>query len=451
MRTPSLRLLALLALAAAFPGPEAGAQEGPVDLPTLLAAAEANNPGIRAARKRAEAAGARISPAGALPDPVLGVGIMNLPVTDPGLGGDMMTMARLQISERFPFPGKRGLRQREAELRAEAAEWEVERVRREVVADVKEAYYRLYFIDRALEVTRRNQDLVADFARLTSTGYRVGRAEQSDVLRAQVERTRLQDQLVDLRQERVAATARLNALLGRRTDHPVPDAVLPDDVRTAAVQRGERDLGFASNALSGIVDRSGAAGEPDALDVAELQERALEHNPMVHAHVRRVSAQERAVSLAGKATLPDFDVSVGYSHRAGFGDFVDLMVSMPLPIFSGRKQDQRVREEEAVLGNHRAQHHAMVDDLNEEIAALVSELDRIRDRLVLLNEGTLPQSRASLAAATASYRVGRVDFPTLLDSQVTLYRQELDEHRLLTDFATNLARLERAVGTEVLR
>ncbi len=449
MRTPPLWLLTLLALSVAFTGLEA--QESGADLPTLLAEAEANNPEISAARERAEAAQARISPAGALPDPVLGVGVMNFPVTDPSLGRDMMTMTRLQISERFPFPGKLGLREREAELRAEAARWEVERMRREVVADVKEAYYRLYFIDRALDVTRRNENLLADFARLTSTSYGVGRAEQPDVLRAQVERTRLQEQLVSLREQRTAATARLNALLARPTDHPPPDTELPQAVRSAATEHGDRDVTFASNALAGLVDGSGADNEPDAFDVAELQQLALEHNPMILAHVRRVSAQERAVSLAGKATLPDFDVSVGYSHRPQFGDFVDLMVSVPLPIFAGRKQDQEVREEEAVLGDHRAQHHAMVNELNEKIAALVSELDRTRDQLVLLDEGTLPQARASLAAATASYRVGNVDFLTLLDSQVTLYRQELDEHRLLADFATNLARLERAVGTEVLR
>jgi outer membrane protein TolC len=185
--------------------------------------------------------------------------------------------------------------------------------------------------------------------------------------------------------------------------------------------------------------------------VAELQRLAFNHSPMIQAHVRRVEAQARALALAEKAELPDLSVTAGYSRRAGFGDFFDVMVSAPVPIFSGRKQNQGVFEHAAMLAEHEARHDAMVDELNGEIASLAAEAARARDQLVLLNDGILPQARTGLASATASYQVGRVDFLTLLDAQVTLYRHELNYHRLLADFAANLAALERAVGTEVLR
>jgi outer membrane protein TolC len=164
-----------------------------------------------------------------------------------------------------------------------------------------------------------------------------------------------------------------------------------------------------------------------------------------------VAAQERALSLAEKAKLPDVSVSLAYSRRADFGDFANVMVSAPLPVFSGRKQDQAVVEEAAVLADHRARHQVMVDQVDAEIASLAAGLRRARDQLVLLNDGILPQARTSLSSATASYQVGRVDFLTLLDAQVTLYRHELDYHRLLFDFAADLAALERAVGTGVTR
>lgn len=431
------------------------AQEPPHDLAGLVAEAERNNPKIQAAEKSAEAAGARISQAGALPDPRLGIGVMNFPVTDPSLGRDMMTMTRVQLSESFPWPGKLGLREAVARRRAEAARWEVERVRQEVTAEVKATYFRVYFLDRALDVTGRNETLVTDFAELTSTQYGVGSGAQPDVLKAQVERTRLADQTVALRERRTSAVARLNALLGRPSDAPLPETKLPDDVRLAAVEEGAEEVRFAATSLTDVVPEAGADGAADPGQslprVAELQRLALEHNPAIQAHVRRVGAQEEAVALAGKAKLPDFDVSVGYSRRPEFGDFVDFMVSVPLPVFSGRKQDQGVVEHEAVLAEHEARHHAMVDDLNAEIESLVAGLRRAREQLVLLDDGILPQARTSLASATASYRVGKVDFLTLLDAQVTLYRHELDYHRLLSDFAADLAKLERAVGTEVLQ
>jgi outer membrane protein TolC len=127
------------------------------------------------------------------------------------------------------------------------------------------------------------------------------------------------------------------------------------------------------------------------------------------------------------------------------------MVSAPVPLFAGRKQNQAAIEAESLVGERRFGLRDAIDTLHGEIASLVSALRRTRDQLTLLNDGILPQARTGLSSATASYQVAGVDFLTLLDAQVTLFRHELDYHRLLSDFATNLAALERAVGTEVLR
>ncbi len=291
--------------------------------------------------------------------------------------------------------------------------------------------------------------LVSDFAELTSTRYAVGGGTQPDVLRAQVERTRLTDQIVALEERRVSELARLNALLGRDTDTPLPATEVPAQVLAAALTKEEVGAVFASDALRDVIASEQADGTLPSAD--QLQELALARNPMIRAHERRVEAEERALALARKATLPDLGLTAGYSHRAGLGDFFNVMITAPIPIFAGRKQSQRVVEQTAVLEDHRTRHHAMVDELKAEIASLAAALRRTRDQLLLLGDGILPQARAGLSSSTAAYRVGRVDFLTLLDAQVTLYRHELDYHRLLTDFAENLAALERAVGTEVLR
>jgi outer membrane protein TolC len=446
MRIETIGAVALLCAAAA-PASVAAQDDPPAALAALVAEAEANNPEILAARRSAEAAAARVPQAGAPPDPTVGVGVMNLPAANPSLSADRMTMASVGLAATIPFPGKLGLREEIARLDAEAAEWEAERVRQRVVADVKAAYYELYFLDRALGVTERNEALLADLAKLTSARYGVGQGAQPDILKAQVERTGLEDRLVELRERRASAVARLNALLGRSSGAPVPETHLPEEVRTAAAaQPASSAPTFAymapeTNAPTTVIGRS----------VGELQRLALEHNPMIQAHVRRVRAQTHAVALAGKAKLPDLQLSAGYGFRADAGDFVNLMVSVPVPIFAGRKQDRQVDEAAATLAEHEARHHAMVNELNAEITRLAAEIERARGQIVLLRDGILPQARASLASATSAYRVGSVDFLTLLDAQVKLYRHELDHHRLLADFATNVAALERAVGTEVLR
>jgi len=441
--------LARAALIAVLTLANAASLQAQQALDALLAQADSANPRIAAARRTAEAARARVPQAGALPDPMLGVGFMNVPVTNPGLGNDMMTMVQLRLGAELPWPGKLGRSEEVARLRAEAAEWEVERERQDVRAEVETAYYQIYFVDRALEVTARNERLLADFAGLTSARYAVGTSAQPEALRAQVERASLADQLIGLRERRESATARLNALLSRSSDSTLGPTALPEVVRVAALEADGSGSRFASVALADVISASDPGG--GIPPVPELQALALEHNPMIQAHVRRVAAQRSAVALAETATLPDFQISAGYSRRSGYGDFFDLMVSAPIPIFAGRKQRQGVVEEAAMLAEHEARHEAMVDEVNGEIVAFVAQLSRAREQLLVLDEGILPQARTGLASATASYQVGRVDFLTLLDTQVTLYRHELDYHRLLSDFATTLAALERAVGTEVIR
>ncbi len=428
---------------------DVGAQQA--SLSEFLTEAEDNNPKLVAARSAAEAAAARVPQAGALPDPALGLGVMNVPVASPSLGRDRMTMTTVQLGGRLPWPGKLALAENAARLGAEAAEWEVERVRQRVRSEVKSAYYRVYFLDRALEVTGRNERLVADFAGLTSAQYAVGTGAQPDVLKAQVERTRLQDQVVALRERRTSAVARLNALATRATDAAIPAAELPASIRAAAVAGDTSSVRFAAASLADVIPEAGTGVVPGIPTVAELQRLAAEHNPALRAHALRVAAQERRLMLARKATLPDVSLSLGYSRRADFGDLFNVVISVPVPVFAGRKQGQAVIEQTARLAERRATYDARLNELEAEIAALAAELRRARDQLVLLDQGILPQARTSLASATASYRVGRVDFLTLLDAQVTLYQKELDYHRLLADFATNLAALERAVGTEVLK
>lgn len=429
--------------------PVAG-QETP--LTALLAEADRANPTIAGARSAAEAAAARVPQAGALPDPTLGLALMNVPVASPGLGNAEMTMAQVRVGAGLPWPGKLGLAERAARFQAEAAAWEVERARWDVRTRVEKTYYEIYFLDRAIEVTTKTETLLANLASLSTARYGLGAAVQADVLQAEAERIRVLDQLVALEQARESAAARLNALLARSSGERVATATLPERVQSAALAPAPDDLRFAATALGDMIPGVGAAvdtrgGMPP---VADIQQMALATNPDLQVHTRRVEAQRSELALATRARLPDFDVSAGYSSRSGFGDFFDVMVSAPIPIFSGRKQSQAIVEQNALLAEHEARHHALVYELESETASLYAELQRIRRQLVLLTEGILPQVRSGVHAASASYRVGRVDFAMLLDAQGDLYRHELDYHRLLADFAMKVADLERTVGAEVL-
>ena len=437
---------AFLLLVAAAP---LRSQESTLD--ALLVEADARSPRIVAARSAAAAAEARVSQAGALPDPMLGAGWMNVPIRSPGLGTEMMTMAQVRVDAGLPWPGKLSLAEEGAALRSRAAGWALESVRREVRADVQSLYFDLYFLDRAVEIIDRNTPVLADLAAATSARYAIGGAAQADVLDAEVEHTRLLQERAAVLEQRGSTMAKLLAVVGWAAGDEVDLSVvqLPRRMRQAALS-GIPSTGFASPLLTAELPTE-APGESSVPSVSALQRRATGSNPAVQEHLLEVQAQESAVALAVRGRLPDFSVSAGYSYRRGFGDLFDVMVSAPLPIFAGRKQTQAVVEQRAMLEESEARHHAMLAELEAEIATRHAEVLRIREHLRLLALGILPQARASFSAQLAGYRAGEATLDTVLASQAELYRHELEYHRLLSDFARGVVALERMVGTEVVR
>lgn len=443
--TVTAALAAVLAGPASLAGQEPPAPDS-LDLAALVAEAREANPEIRAAAERVAAARARFEAAGVPPDPRLGVGLVNALVSDPLSSEDEMTMRMVQVGQVFPFPGKLGLERDAARWGLAEAEAERDRVEREVVADVQKAYFDLYFLDRALEIVDRNRVILADFTAISRTRYEVGTGIQQDVLRAQVEETRLGEELLALAERRAAAAAAINALLDRPADTPPGEPALPERVERTAIPEIGTPVRFTAAAMSVAVEV-----DSPIPDLAALERLAVKHSPELRASAARIAREHVESDLVGRAALPDFDFSVGYGQRGGREDMVTAMVSVPVPIFKGRKQDRLTAAQEAEARDTEAAHRAIVNDVNARLVTLRAALVRARERIALLREGVLPQARAALESAVAGYPVARVDFLTLLDSQVTLFRHELDYFRLLADFAGDLAELERIVGTEVVR
>jgi cobalt-zinc-cadmium efflux system outer membrane protein len=428
---------------AAGPDAPAAVDKAEEELAALVAHAMTVHPAIRAAQDRVEASRAAISPAGALPDPMLGVGITNLPVADPGFEGPM-TMAMVGVGQLFPYPGKLDLRRRVAEAELAASNARLDAARWAVEQEVKNAYYELAYLDQALGVVRNNETLLTNFIRVTEARYGVGTGGQQDILKARVESARLAEEAVMLSEQRRAALARLNAALDRSSDTPVEQPRVPTRVARAAVAENPSEIRFASATL-------GARALNSPLpSLTEMQETAVRESPMLRAHQAMIAAQAAQLDLLGKAHLPDFNVSLQYG-QSGEGGLVSAMVSVPVPLRKARVQDAQVKEAQAQLSALQAEHHAKANELRAEVAAAYAALEKDRAQLGLFAKSIIPQGRASLESATAGFQVGRNDFLTLLDNQTTLYNYETAYFRSLTGFAQGLAELERTVGKEILR
>jgi outer membrane protein, heavy metal efflux system len=218
---------------------------------------------------------------------------------------------------------------------------------------------------------------------------------------------------------------------------------VPERVARAAVADSAHRVRFVSDALGA------RAADSPLPPLAELQEMAVRESPALREQEATIAAQAARVELAGREYLPDLDLSLQYGQRLGRPDMVTAMVSVPLPLQKGRKQDQAVAEARSERAALEAEYDARRNAIRADVARLYSELERQRAQLALYVKAIIPQGRATLASATAGYQTGGTGFPGVLESRATLFTYEIEYVRALSDFATTLAELERVVGKEV--
>ena len=144
-------------------------------LSTLIAEAMGSNPEIQAALREREAAQQRISPAEALDDPVLEAGVINAPLASSTFNREDMTMKMIGLSQRFPFPGKRGLRKDVAARDAESIEYGYQETVNRVVRDIKVAYFDLGLTLEMTRLVEKNKLILEELLHIAEDHYAVGR------------------------------------------------------------------------------------------------------------------------------------------------------------------------------------------------------------------------------------------------------------------------------------
>jgi len=434
--------VALLCMAGRHP---LAAQAEPADTLTLdafLIEALAANPRVVAATHRARATRSDALARGALPDPRLMVGVMNVPVAAPGFG-DMMTMKQVGIAQQIPFPGKLGLARRAAEQLATAGAAAARGARVEVTRAATEHWASLGSIDAQLEILRRRRDLLATIRDVIESGYGNGTVGQDAVWRSRVELSRIALDATALMQRRESEVAALNALRDRPADMAIGPIAMPPAMLHAAL--ADRDtLQFAGDSL-------GAALLDTTLpSVATLLEWAAESSPVIAAHLARIASQSARVDLAGKASQPDLDVSLQYDQRDNRSDFISVSVAIPLAIRAGRVQDRRAESESLELDARHAEHAQMLDDFAARLTADRAAAVAARTKLAILDRVILPEGRAALDASRAGLAAGRTSFVAVLDAEDALFRDETMHAESLADFIIAIANIEAVVGREIL-
>ncbi len=388
----------------------------------LIDEALQNNPDYLSAKKQSQSAQAQIPQAGALPDPKLGFALMNLPVNSFDFDQEPMTGKKIALMQMFPFPGKLGLKEDMAEYQAQVVAQQVEELKNSLIKNVKSVYFNLFFIDESIEIVEKNKTLLKQFVSVAETKYSVGKGLQQDVLKAQVELTKLTDKLISLAQKRNTLVFQLNKLLNREIDSPV----------------GKLPLKKSSFKMT----------------IEELKDTGLENRPLLKSWTAMIEKAKSAKKLAKKGYLPDFNLGVAYTQRDDLNtgmkmhDFFSAEVSVNLPLYFYKKQAKNVQEKELLLNSIEDKYISVKNEVLFQIEDALTELEKDEKLLDLFETGIIPQASQSLNSAMSGYQVDKVDFLTLLNNQMTLFNYEMEYYRILTDYEKSLAKLELAVGKQ---
>lgn len=398
-----------------------GSSQGRLELSPLIKEATERNPAIIAAREKWQSAREIIEARRALPDPQLNYTYFVEPI-ETRVGPQRHILGAKQ---KFPFYGKRALRAEVASKEAEALEATYEAVRQEVIRQVKNNYYQLFFISTIIDITSHEQEVLKRFEHIARTKYATGKGSQQNILKVQVEISQLEDKLLALAKQKQTAKAMLNALLDRSAEHPLGTPVQPKFRKFFFIKQ-------------------------------DLFRMAKENRPELKAGIALIEKSDRAYDLAKKEYYPDLSIGANYFQiDEGPLPFPDIgqdafnvMVSINIPIWRSKLSSQ-VKSASQMIKAQKNQYENILNRALFEVEDYDFKIQTARETFDLYQNVLIPQADQSLKSAEVGYVTGVVDFLDLLDAERILLQIQFGYWKAYTDYLKRIADMERAVGMEL--
>jgi outer membrane protein TolC len=385
----------------------------------VVTAALRADPEIQVAVRRLTLAKLNTTTARDLDDPVLMVRDWSTPVTRPWDLNDAQIMVALQ--QTFPNMQKRDMHARLAADDVNASAIELETLRNDVSAEARKLCSDLMRNADEMRVQDRQRSLLKEALDVALAQYTTGKVPQADVLRAQMALTRLNEQLIEIQEEREATQAQLNAMMGRRADE--------------------------------AFEISGTYGMPAALpSLEDLEQAALEHRPELAALRTQIGKSKDEGKLTRLAMKPDFTAAVGYMLMPTGSmarNAYMLEGSMNLPWLNRDRHDGEAKQADAATDVAQAELDARSATVFLEIRQAQIAVEAAQRRVKLYRDTLLPQAEASFKASTAAYQNNRAEFMSLIDAQNLLLDIQTAYYKASAAIDVGMAQLERAIGGPV--
>ncbi len=422
------RLLVLFIMALLLPSLVIAADNVPetaligTNVQELLQWADTHNPEISAMRYEVDAANERIVPAGALPDPILRTELRDF--AGPGAPGGFNPLpgkgngTKYTLMQSFPLWGKRDVRKEVATAELAQVKGRRQVTVAEIHAQIKSAYAQYYLTFGLKKLNDEILHLLSDLEAISQARYANGLAPQQDVIRAQIEKTALRSENINLDTEQHHAMTRLNTALARPQNMRLAE---PSELRHIA---------------------------PEELDSSILHDKMLRNNPWLAAQSAQISVAEANKRLVEKNRYPDITLGIAPIQRGGSIDSWEAMVEFNIPI---RLYTRHAQENEAgaMLDAAKERQQAVANQADGELQELLASYASADRQEQLITSTLLPQAELTFHSALTGYETGKVDFATLLDAQRAIKRAKEDKLKAQVEQELRISDIEKVVGEEL--
>ena len=392
-------------------------------LDSLINKAILVSPKLKMLRAKRNVAENQIPQVSNLPNPMLMLGLMNMPTNSFSFEQEPMTQKVIGLQQTIPFPGKLSAMEDAAAVDTLIIDKEIQDAENEIRKNVSEKYYSLSFFKKSIAYAEESKNLLEKISEVVSTKYSVSTASQQNLIKVQLEITNISDKIENLKSMEGSALSGLNALLLQDADTPVYTETF-DSIKTINVTVKQLDSLARAN-------RPFLQGIQLAQQKGRLKQRVAE-----------------------KDYLPNFTLGVQYGQRGTLektgmdqADFLSFSVGISLPINYGGKISSKVQEATSIQELYSEQYYNAIQNLDGMFGTAVTDLNSIKDRINLFETGLLPQAHQNLSSALSSYQVNKVDFINVIDAQNQLYRIETNLYKLKTDYLKKIAELVFLTGT----
>ena len=394
-------------------------------LDSLINKAIRVSPKLSMLRAKRNVAENKIPQVSNLPNPMLMLGLINLPTNSFSFNQEPMTQKVIGLQQTIPFPGKLSAMEDAASIDTLIIDKEIKDAINEIRKNVSEKYYSLSFFRKSLMYAKENKNLLEKISDVVSTKYSVSTASQQNLIKVQLEITNISDKIEDLKSKEGSALSSLNAFLLQDSNTPI-----------------------ATETFDSI----------DTIDITvkQLDSLARANRPYLQGIQLSQEKGKLKQSAAEKDYLPNFTVGVQYGQRGTLdktgmeqADFLSFSLGVSLPINYGGRISSKVQEATSIQELYNQQYYQAFQYLDGVFGTDVTELNSLKDRISLFENGLLQQARQNLNSALSSYQVNAVDFINVIDAQNQLYMIETKLYKLKTDYLKTIAELEFLTGSNL--